>query len=121
MISSMPSLSPAAAPQSAGFAVDRLIGEGKRLPRSEEGLPAARGGDPNELRKTVDAFVGEVFFGQMLESMRKTVGKPAYFHGGRGEEVFTERLDQVLSEEMTKASAGQFSGPMFQLFALNRT
>ena len=73
-----------------------------------------------ELRSTFDTFVGEAFFGQMLSSMRKTVGKPAYFHGGRAEEMFTERLDQVLSEEITKSSASQVSGPMFELFMLNR-
>lgn len=76
---------------------------------------------PDELRKAFDGFVGEVFFGQMLKSMRQTVGKPAYFHGGRGEEVFTEQLDQVLSEEMTKSSAHTFTGPMYELFTLNRS
>jgi peptidoglycan hydrolase FlgJ len=73
-----------------------------------------------ELRETFDTFVGEAFFGQMLSSMRKTVGKSAYFHGGRAEEMFTERLDQVLSEEITKSSASQVSEPMFELFMLNR-
>ena len=74
-----------------------------------------------ELRTAFDKFVGEVFFGQMMESMRKTVGKPAYMHGGRGEEAFQKQLDQVLSEEMTKASASKFSEPMFELFTLNRS
>lgn len=81
----------------------------------------AEAAEKNELRETFDKFVGEVFFGQMLESMRKTVGKPAYMHGGRGEEVFQKQLDQVLSEEMTKASASQFTGPMFELFSLVRS
>lgn len=84
--------------------------------------PAAleAGGEQAELRQAFDAFVGEVFFGQMLESMRKSLGKPAYFHGGRAEEVFTSQLDQVLAEQMTAASAHQFSGPMFELFNLER-
>lgn len=81
----------------------------------------AKAAESSELRETFDKFVGEVFFGQMMESMRKTVGKPAYMHGGRGEEVFQKQLDQVFSEEMTKASASQFTGPMFELFALNRS
>jgi Rod binding domain-containing protein len=74
-----------------------------------------------EARKQFDAFVGEVFFGQMIKSMRETVSKPAYFHGGRGEEVFTEQLDKVLTEHMTKASAHEFTGPMYELFSLNRS
>ena len=72
------------------------------------------------LRSAFDAFVGQTFYGQLLSAMRKTVGKPAYFHGGRGEEVFQAQLDQVLAEHMTEASANQFSGPMFDLFTLPR-
>ena len=81
---------------------------------------AKKQGSP-ELREKFDSFVGETFFSQMLSSMRKTVEKPAYFHGGRAEEVFQGQLDQMLSQEMTKASAGQFSGPMFDLFMLSRS
>jgi Rod binding domain-containing protein len=81
---------------------------------------AAKEGD-TELRQTFDSFVGELFFGQMMKSMRNTVGKPAYFHGGQAEEIFTQQLDQVLGEKMTKASASSFTGPMFELFALNRS
>lgn len=73
-----------------------------------------------ELREKFDTFVGETFFSQMLGSLRKTVDKPAYFHGGRAEEVFQGQLDQMLSQEMTKATAGELSGPMFELFMLGR-
>ena len=72
---------------------------------------AGRGGkQQRELRKTFDSFVGETFFGQMLQSMRKTVGKPAYFHGGRAEEIFTQQLDQVLADKMANASATRSPG-----------
>jgi peptidoglycan hydrolase FlgJ len=83
--------------------------------------PSAADGDSNKLRKAFDDFVGETFFGQMLSSMRKSVGKPAYFYGGRAEEIFQGQLDQTLSQQMTKASASQFTGPMFELFKLNRS
>jgi hypothetical protein len=56
----------------------------------------------------------------MMSAMRKTVDKPAYFHGGRSEEVFQSQLDQILSERMSEASAEQFTGPMFDLFTLGR-
>jgi hypothetical protein len=98
---------------SVGFGNDRrLAADGTRLGTNNP--------SDKELRETFDTFVGEAFFGQMLASMRKTVGTPAYFHGGRAEEMFTERLDQVLSEEITKSSASQVSEPMFELFMLNR-
>lgn len=74
-----------------------------------------------DAREAFDQFVGETFYGQMLASMRKTVGKPAYFHGGRAEEIFQGQLDQTLGEQLAKASAGSFSGPMFELFSLQRT
>jgi hypothetical protein len=79
--------------------------------------------DPNQARspETKEAFqnfVGETFFSQMLSAMRKTVRKPAYFHGGRAEEAFQGQLDQVLAEELSKASADSFSGPMYELFCL---
>lgn len=79
--------------------------------------------DPERLRvrEAFDDFVGQTFFSQLLASMRQTVEKPAYFHGGRAEEVFQGQLDQVLAEEMAEASADQFSGPMFELFMLPRS
>jgi hypothetical protein len=75
----------------------------------------SRSGTQNsgELREQFTQFVGETFFGQMIKAMRATVGKPAYFHGGRAEEVFQGQLDQKLAEHLTEASADKFSEPMF--------
>ena len=67
-----------------------------------------------DLREQFTQFVGEAFFGQMLKAMRATVGKPAYFHGGRAEEVFQGQLDQQLAEHMTETSAKRFAEPMFE-------
>jgi peptidoglycan hydrolase FlgJ len=75
--------------------------------------------DP-ELRKTFDSFVGETFFTQMLKSMRQTQNKPAYFYGGRAEEIFQGQLDQVLAEKLSRSSAEKFTGPMFELFSMQR-
>ena len=77
-------------------------------------------GDDAKLRKTFDTFVGETLFGQMLKSMRKSVGKSKYFNGGRTEEIFQQQLDQVLAEKMSRTSADRLAGPMFELFTLNR-
>ncbi|MEX0794083.1 MAG: rod-binding protein [Pirellulaceae bacterium] len=82
------------------------------MPPQADGLQSK-----TELRETFDQFVGETMFGQMLKSMRKSLDKPAYFHGGRGEEVFQSQLDQLLVEEISEASASSISGPMFELFA----
>jgi Rod binding domain-containing protein len=77
--------------------------------------PSLQGkGTPDELRERFTQFVGEAFFGQMIKAMRSTVGKPAYFHGGRAEEVFQGQLDQTLAEHLTEASASRFAAPMFE-------
>jgi Rod binding domain-containing protein len=83
---------------------------------SAEALKGASG--KSEVREAFDSFVGETFYAQMLKSMRKTVTKPAYFHGGRGEEVFRSQLDQVLAEKMAKADSGGLSDSMFEQFSL---
>lgn len=73
-----------------------------------------------ELKEAFTDFVGQTFFGQLIASMRKTVEKPAYFHGGRAEEVFQGQLDQMLAERISDASSEQFAEPMYELFTLQR-
>ena len=76
--------------------------------------------DKPELRKAFEDFVGQTFYSQMLSSMRKTVSKPAYFHGGQAEEIFRGQLDQVLAEKLSDSTAENFARPMYELFSLNR-
>ncbi len=72
-------------------------------------------GDEDEFRKVFHQFVGQTMFGQMLKSMRETQQKPAYFHGGRAEEIFQEQLDNVLVDKMTASTPHSFSDTMFKL------
>ncbi len=78
------------------------------------GLSSIGKGKNGELRDKFTQFVGEAFYGQMLKSMRATVGKPAYFYGGHAEEVFQGQLDQTMAEQLTKQSASKFAEPMFE-------
>lgn len=78
------------------------------------GLLQQMGGENVEVREAFDRFVGTTFYGQMLSAMRKTVQEPAYFHGGRAEEMFRNQLDAVLAEELTKAGNGEFSEALYQ-------
>lgn len=71
-------------------------------------------GEKDELRESFTKFFGETFYGQMVKSLRSTVGKPAYFHGGQAEEVFRSQLDQVMADELSEASADRFADPMFR-------
>ncbi len=89
-------------------------------------LPATAAGDSlsqlaagstkpkDELREAFTDFVGQTFYGLMIKSMRSTVGKPAYFHGGQGEEIFRGQLDQIIAEQLTDATAAKFADPMFE-------
>lgn len=83
------------------------------------GAPQGEASSP-EFRDAFNQFVGQTLFGEMLKSMRATVGKPAYFHGGRAEEMFTQQLDQHLAEKMSKTAAEKFSKPMLDLYNLQR-
>ncbi|SMP63529.1 Rod binding protein [Neorhodopirellula lusitana] len=94
--------------------------ESTKLP-FELGQPSAEASDESEpVREAFTDFVGQTLFGSMMASMRKSLDKPAYFHGGRAEEVFQEQLDQTLVEEISDASADSFVNPMFDLFQLQR-
>jgi hypothetical protein len=80
---------------------------------------AAQAASP-EFRAAFTEFVGQTFFGELLKQMRATVDKPAFFHGGLGEDIFQSQLDQVLVERMTEASGDNFSGPMLDLLMARR-
>jgi len=90
------------------------------VPQPKAEPPEAAAGDDPALREAFDSFVGEAFYGQMLSAMRKTLGKPAYFHGGQAEEIFQGQLDQVLSEKLATAGANSFTDSMYKLFTLGR-
>lgn len=97
----------------------RTIGQAKPLMSGSLGQESGEQAS-EELKDVFTEFVGQTLFGSMLASMRQTVGKPAYFHGGRTEEVFQKQLDQKIVEQLTEASAESIAEPMFELFHLQR-
>lgn len=81
--------------------------------------PATGGSD--ELKQAFQDFVGKTFFSQMIASMRSTQQESAYFKGGQAEKIFQGQLDQILTDEITKASSSQIAEPMYRLFQLQRS
>src|SRR5436190_16546198 len=77
-------------------------------------LPSQGNEKTGELHEKFTQFVGEAFYGQMLKSIRDTVGKPVYFYDRHAEKVFQGELDQTMAEHLTKASASTFADPMFE-------
>ncbi len=82
------------------------VGESERLPQKEE-LTA---------QDAFQDFVAGTFYKMMLKSLRSTEQKPAYFHGGRAEEIFKGQLDQTIAEDLAKEHGAAFSDPLFQVF-----
>src|SRR2546423_15598396 len=81
-----------------------------------------RGGhDTPELQKAFTDFVGQTFFGELVKQMRATVHKPAFFHGGIGEDIFQTQLHQLMVERISETSAATFSDPMYQLLMASRS
>lgn len=70
--------------------------------------------DAKALKKAFSQFVGEAFYGAMLKSMRKTVGKPAFFHGGQAEEMFRERLDAQISQDLAGSPSNDLAESLFR-------
>jgi len=95
---------------------------GSNSPESKNVGTDNKAKDPEneELRQAFQDFVGQTFFSQMIASMRTTQEGAAYFNGGRAEKIFQGQLDQMLSEELSDASASRISDPMFKLFQLRR-
>jgi Rod binding domain-containing protein len=87
---------------------------------SQPQAPGAGAADDARLHEAFNDFVGETFYGQMLQSLRKSVGKSPRFNGGRAEEVFTRQLDQVLAQKLAKTSGDKLSGAMYRLFTARR-
>src|SRR5437764_962954 len=92
-------------------------------PGAQTSAAAPRRGarDTPELQEAFTDFVGQTFFGELVKQMRATVKKPAFFHGGMGEDIFQSQLDQILVERMSDASAKTFSDPMYQLLMAPRS
>jgi len=82
--------------------------------------PSVGKGD-DALEKAFTDFVGQTLFAQVLSSMRSTQQEPAYFHGGQAEKIFQGQLDQILTEELSNASADKIAKPMYDLFRLRQS
>ncbi len=76
--------------------------------------------EKGELKEAFQDFVGQTFFSEMIKAFRSTQQPSAYFHGGRAEEIFQGQFDQVLTEELSEASAEKIADPLFELFMLPR-
>lgn len=71
----------------------------------------------SDLRDVVDRVLGSVFYGPLLRTMRSSSLKGTVGHGGRGEEIFQNQLDQVFAERAGQASSNGLGDTLFNRFA----
>ena len=75
-------------------------------PLKKQGIPLEKQDQESQLRKVAEDFEA-VFIAQMMKQMRSTIHKEEMMHGGAGEDVFTEMMDQEMAQKMAKrGSAG---------------
>ena len=74
--------------------------------------------DPlSKLRDAIDQTVGSVFYGTLLKTMRQSPLKGTIGHGGRGEEIFQNQLDQLFVERAGSARGYDLNETIFKRLA----
>lgn len=74
--------------------------------------------DPlSKLRDAIDQAVGSIFYGTLLKTMRESPLKGTIGHGGRGEEVFQNQLDQLFVERAGNARSYDLNDTIFERLA----
>lgn len=66
-----------------------------------------------QLRKVAEDFES-VFLYQMLKQMRNSIHKEDMFHGGAGEDIFTEMLDEEFSKRMASRGSVGIADMLFR-------
>lgn len=77
--------------------------------------PSAVGGD-EKLQQTFQETVAGLFFGELVKSLRSTVGEPAYLHGGQAERMFESQMDQYLVEDLAQSTGQGLVGDLYRQF-----
>ena len=58
-----------------------------------------------------------MFLSQVLKQMRGTVHKEKLFHGGQGEDIFTEMMDEEFAQQMAKGESTGIAGMLYKQLA----
>jgi hypothetical protein len=69
-----------------------------------------------ELKAVVNELVGSVFFGEVFKSVRESKLKGEYGHGGRGEEIFSAQLHDVLAKKMGRSTQLGLNDAIYRYF-----
>jgi Rod binding domain-containing protein len=106
----MPSITPLqTAPVQNQDSTDRAVTAANRL----SGNSHSGKGD---VKSNFQDFVAGTFYKEMLKSLHKMHGKPAYLDGGQAEKIFQGQLDQQMAEDLAHSHGGQLSDGLYQAF-----
>ena len=72
--------------------------------------------DLMQLRETAGKVVGRVFFSTLLKQMRESNLRGEYGHGGRGEEVFSAQLHDIIAERLGTAGGSTLTEAVYQTY-----
>lgn len=84
--------------------------------RATGSLPDGVTRDLHKLRETAGRVVGSVFFAILLRQMRESGLKGEYGHGGRGEEVFSAQLHQIIAERMGMSGNNALTDALYRSY-----
>ncbi len=71
----------------------------------------------SRLLTTIDQAMGTVFYGPVLRAARNSSLKGEVGHGGKGEDVFQNQLDQILAERVGQATHHGLNETLFDRFS----
>ena len=72
--------------------------------------------EPTDQKTAFQDAVAGLFYGQMIKSLRSGVGKPAYLHGGQGEDLFQAQMDQLIAERMARQNGDSLVQKLYERF-----
>ncbi|MCH8146480.1 MAG: hypothetical protein IH987_00580 [Planctomycetes bacterium] len=67
-----------------------------------------------QLREVSGKIAGRIFYGTMLRSMRESVLKGEYGHGGRGEDIFAAQLHGIFAERLGAAKQNPLAESLYR-------
>ncbi len=101
--------------------------QNRTLPKSEGGAKIQGAGvhtselnshpvtpNPSRLREAAGKTVGSAFYGTIFQMIRETPFKTKIGHGGRGEEVFSAQLHEILAERLGESKRNNLSDVLFK-------
>ncbi len=66
------------------------------------------------LRELSGKIAGSIFYGALLRTMRESVLKGEYGHGGRGEDIFAAQLHGILAERLGAAKQNPLADSLYR-------